>query len=218
MTNIERDRLLSFLLGWLLFTAALPTLIVYRAALQPKYQWGLYGVMGQGMSAAFFIILGTALLAWTAVVLGSLGARPPFAALLVTVNALWFVSMVIGALRLGSRMTVRGDAWGVRVNVAIIGPLLFGALLLLSIRWWWTRRCRPLVTRLSSPSRMRNVLLGAALALTPIIVVLFASGDGVHHTDKDRVAVVCVIAQCLFLGAGLRRAAPTSDPVHIDLS
>lgn len=46
--NIKRDRLLNFLLGWLLFSAALPTLIVYRAALQPKYRWDYSGLWARG--------------------------------------------------------------------------------------------------------------------------------------------------------------------------
>ena len=141
----DRDRLLNFLLAWAMVTAALPTLFVYCAAVQPRYQWGLFGILGQGVTAGLFVIAAAALLAWAAVVLGSLrtlAAGP----LLVVLNAVWFASILIGAIRLGSRMTVRGDAWGVSLNLAVVGPLLFGALLLLSIRWWWTHRGRSSVT------------------------------------------------------------------------
>ena len=64
-----------------------------------------------------------------------------------------------------------------------------------------------------TPSRTRQVLFGAAAALFPVIVALFAAGNGLPHTWKDRLAVVCVIAQGLFVGAGLRdiRSLPTEE-------
>ena len=55
-----------------------------------------------------------------------------------------------------------------------------------------------------SLSRLAYLMMGVALILTPVIILLFAAGDGVHHTGKDRLAVVCVIAQCLLVGAALR--------------
>lgn len=214
MSN-TRDRLLNFLLGWALLTAALPTLIVYRAALQPRYHWGLFGIVGQGVTLGLLLVAAAAFLAWSVVVLGSLRTRAA-GPLLIALNTLWFGSIVVGALRLGSQMTFRGDAWGVRTNLAIVGPLLFGVLLLLSIRWWWTRRDRSRVVASLAWSRARRVLFGAALALLPVIVVLFAIGDGTRHTWADRLAVLCVIAQCLFIGAALRdvTARQTGAPVE----
>jgi len=210
-----RDRLLNFLLGWALLTAALPTLIVYRAALQPRYQWGLFGIAGQGVTLGLLFVAAAALLAWAAVVLGSLRTRPA-GPLLVALNTLWFGFIVVGALRLGSQMTFRGDAWGVRINLAVVGPLLFGALLLLSIRWWWTRRAPSVVAVAFPLSRTRQVLFGAAVTLLPAIVVLFAVGDGVHHTWADRLAVLCVIAQSVFIGAALRDVPAGSARTSID--
>lgn len=208
------DRLLNFLLGWALLTAVLPTLIVYRAALQPHYHWGLFGVVGEGVTLGLLFVAAAAMLAWAVVILGNLRTRPA-GPLLIALNTLWFGFVVVGALRLGSRMTLRGDAWGVRINLAVVGPLLFGALLLLSIRWWWTRRAVSRVGVERRLSRTRRVLLRVALALLPVIVVLFAIGDGVHHTWADRLAVLCVIAQCLLLGAALRdvTAEPAGAPV-----
>lgn len=171
--------------------------------------------MGEGMSPGFFIIVAVGLFSWTIVILGSLGVRPPFAALLIAWNGIVFGSMIYGAVRLGSKMTFRGDAWGVDINLAIIGPLLFGVLLLLSIRWWYHRHFPPVAARVSI-SGIGKVMLGAALALVPVIVVLFAGGDGVHHTGKDRLAVVCVIAQCLFVGAVLRGNRGTSNRERVE--
>lgn len=201
--DTDRDRLLNWLLGFAMLTAALPTLIAYRALLQPKYQWGLFGIFGQGATPSLLVIIAAALLAWAAVVFGSLRTRAT-GPLLVTLNAVWFASLVWGALQIGSRMTLRGDAWGMRINIAVVGPLAFGVLLLLSIRWWWTRRHRPPGPALHlSPAR--RYLFIAALALLPVIVALFAMGDGMRHTWMDRAAVVGVIAQCLLLGAALHR-------------
>ncbi len=53
-------------------------------------------------------------------------------------------------------------------------------------------------------------MMGVAVVLAPVIILLFAAGDGVHHTGKDRLAVVCVIAQCLLVGAALRGSDRTA--------
>jgi hypothetical protein len=201
--KVERDRLLNLLVGCALVTAALPTVIVYRAAVQPRYHWGLFGIQGEGVTPGLFVIAGAAFLGWAAVVFGSLRTRAG-GPLLIALNTVWFATILWGALRLGSRMTLRGDAWGMNINLAWVGPPIFAALLLLSIRWWWTRGRRLSGAATLDPTRVRRVLFATALALFPAIVVLFASGDGLHHTWTDRLAVVCVIAQCLSIGAALR--------------
>ena len=126
--SVVKDRLLNFLLGWALLTAALPTLIVYRAAVQPRYQWGLFGITGEGVTRGLLFTAATAVLAWAAVVFGSLRTRAG-GPLLIGLNTLWFTFVFVGALQMGSQMTFRGDAWGVRINLAVAGPLLFGGLL-----------------------------------------------------------------------------------------
>ncbi|MGH7725663.1 MAG: hypothetical protein ACREOU_09560 [Candidatus Eiseniibacteriota bacterium] len=216
MSGVQ-DRLLNFLLGWALLTAALPTLIVYRAAMQPRYQWGLFGIVGEGVTPGLLVIAAAAILAWSAVVLGSVRTHAG-GLLLIGLNALWFTSILVAALRLGSQMTLRGDAYGIRINLAILGPLVFGALLLLSIRWWWTRRQNLVgfealsTLKVTLTSGARRVLCVAAVALLPVILVLFAIGDGARHTWADRVAVGCVIVQCLCVLAALRDA--TVDTVR----
>src|SRR5437016_5129453 len=119
----QPDRLLHALLGWTLFTAALPTIVLYRAGIQPLYEWGLYGIHGRGVTAGYFIVVASAVLAWTVVVLGFRGARPPFAALLVIWHALLLGSLIAGVVRFGSDMSVRGDALHLRIDLSIIGPL-----------------------------------------------------------------------------------------------
>ena len=99
-----------------------------------------------------------------------------------------------------------------RVNLSAVGPLVFGALLLLSIRWWRTRGSIVSGASVLPLSGVRRLLFGAAVGLLPVIVVLFAFGDGVHHTATDRLAVVCVIIQCLFVGAALRDLPVVSRP------
>ncbi|MDO8678990.1 MAG: hypothetical protein Q7R30_10565 [Acidobacteriota bacterium] len=198
-----RDRLLNFLRGWALLTAALPMLIVYRAAVQPRYQWGLFGMFGQGITPGYFVVVAAALLAWAAVVFGTLRSRAA-GPLFVALNAVWFASILIGVIRQGQRMSVRGDALGANINLAIVGPILFGALLMLSAYWWWRRgnASPPAVILPLAP--WRRVLLGIALVLLPVIVVLFGLGDGLPHTWKDQLAVVCVIVQVVAVGAALR--------------
>ena len=60
---------------------------------------------------------------------------------------------------------------------------------------------------------MRRVLCVAALALLPVIIALFAIGDGTGHTWADRVAVLCVIAQSGCVLAALRDITVSTVPL-----
>jgi hypothetical protein len=51
------EGLRNHLTGWVLVGAVLASLPAYRAALQPDYEWGLFGVTGTGMSASYAVVL-----------------------------------------------------------------------------------------------------------------------------------------------------------------
>jgi hypothetical protein len=128
--------------------------------------------------------------------------------MLIAWNGLVFVSMVWSAYLYGSDMRLRGDALGMDIPLAWIGPALTGALLAASV-YWAVRR-----PRIAPIARWRphgKLVLAVASALAPVICVLFRQGDGRLHTDFDRAAVILVIAQGLLAGAALA-------PVHANPS
>ncbi|MDX1981251.1 MAG: hypothetical protein SFV51_13350 [Bryobacteraceae bacterium] len=206
------DRIRSHLTGWVLVGAILASLPAYRAALQPRYEWGIFGVAGTGMSAGYAGVLAAVIWAWATVAFGHRAPGRPFPEMLVAWNAFVFLSMVWSAYRHGSDMRLRGDALGMNIPLFWIGPALTGALLAASV--YWAIR-RPRSTTIVRWQPRGKLMLALALALGPVICVLFRQGDGRTHTDFDRAAVILVIAQGLLTGAGLAPAhpPPSSEPL-----
>jgi hypothetical protein len=196
----QPDRLLRALLGWTLFTATLPTIVTYRAGVQPLYEWGLYGITGRGIGPGYPLIVASAMLAWTVVVLGSRGARRPFGALLIVWHGLIVATLLYGVARFGDDMVVRGDAMHLRVNLAIVGPLLGLAVLAASIFWVVKHRGQH-GTADQVPWRRNTPMLAAiAAALGVTIVALFLKHSGHPHYATDRAAIILIIAQVLVIG------------------
>src|SRR5687768_17153729 len=123
----HRDRLLEMILGWAVFTAVLPTIVLYRAGVQPHYNWNLFGIPGTGPSPGYLVVIVAAAVAWYAIFLGFRGARPPFGMLLVLWNSLLLASIIYAVVRFGSAVDFRGDAMGIRIGVSVLGPVIFGA-------------------------------------------------------------------------------------------
>ena len=182
----------SALTAWALFTAVFSMLIIYRAAFNPEYQWGLFGVNGVGMSPAYAFIAAFAAWAWALVVLGE-RRSPLFAPMCVGWNAFLFLGMILSVREFGSTMEFRGDAYGIRLNIAFVGPLLTGILLAASLVLL-RRSLKTPVPTVPSPTNRRNLAL--ALGLTPIIALLFFR-VGADHTTRDRVAVALIVTQCI---------------------
>jgi hypothetical protein len=120
--------------------------------------------------------------------------------MLIAWNGFVFVSIVWSTYRYGSDMRLRGDALGMEIPLAWIGPILTGALLAASV--YWAMR-RPRIAPIARWRPRGKLLLAVASALAPVICVLFRQGDGRLHTDFDRAAVILVIAQGLLAGAAL---------------
>jgi len=196
-------RLLPLLTTWMIFTASFPTILLYRAAVQPNYQWGLFGITGEGLSLGYILIVVASLWAWSTVFLGMQEGRPPFGILLSIWNAFLTASMIVGVLRFGSSLDIRGDAMGLRVNIAVVGPLLCGVILLLSLFWWWGHRNDHAPSARFQWPRSSKILLGVVLALVPVIVALFVLGDGLVHTSMDRWAIGLIIVQCILTAMAL---------------
>lgn len=207
----QPDRLLRALLGWTLFTAALPTIITYRAGAQPLYEWGLYGISGRGIDAGYALVVVTAILAWTVVVLGYRGARRPFDALLVIWHSLLLASLVYGAIRFGDDMTLRGDAMQISINLAVLGPAL-GLLVLAGCVLWVVRHGGRVEAQAVAWRPHARRLFMIAIGLGIAIVVLFLQHSGHPHYTTDRAAIVLLILQVLVIGRAIQPPRPRAAP------
>ena len=72
------QHLLEPLLAVVLFTAMLPTIVVYRAAIQPDYTWGLFSFSGTGVVEAYWGVVAVAVFCWIVLFLGLARPRFPF--------------------------------------------------------------------------------------------------------------------------------------------
>jgi hypothetical protein len=203
---VRRDVVLEQVLGFGWLMAAPPTLIAWRATIQPQYQWGLFGVTGEGTSAGYFwLILPLVALGWANFIVGT--RRPEsrmFPLCLLAWNGIWFGASLYGAITLGDRMTMRGDALGVSVPVNVIAPVASGTLLGLSIYWIAARRGRQ--RTVEGNARLTRVLMIAGLAAAPLIAALFAAGahqGGGQQTNWDRAAVLVFIVHMILVGLAI---------------
>jgi hypothetical protein len=211
----DRDRLLEIILGWAVFTAVFPTIVLYRAAVQPHYHWGFFGVQGTGPSSGYLVVIVAAALAWYTIFLGSRGTRPPFGMLLVLWNSSLLASILYAVARFGSSVDFRGDAMGIRIPVSVIGPVIFGAFLMLSALWWWRNRGQERWLVPAGWPKSARIMLGLSLLLAPCIVLLFAQGDGAPHTNMDRIAIVLVVTQCLLVSFAFGAESRMKKPAEI---
>ena len=100
--------------------------------------------------------------------------------------------MILGVAEWGSGMVLRGDAYGLRINLAVAGPLLTGSMFVLSVMLLRRERLCQGDALLALPQTYRRVFL-FALGLAPIILLLFSLSPGADHTNLDRVAVALTI-------------------------
>ena len=159
--------------------------------------WGWFGAFGTGVDSALWVPLATTVVPWTIVALA-----PPrghiriFSAALVTWQAAVFAMFSYASLTLGSRMTLRGDTFGVELNVALIAPLLSGLALAASV--WWVVKNRQL-SRSTRPIPWRPRVgwwIGVAVVNSLAILTLFALRDGAPpHATSDRIAILLVVLQ-----------------------
>ena len=207
---LKRSHLYGVLITWTAATSIFPTAIVYRGAVEPRYEWGLFGITGVGASPGYAVVVAAAVWVWRLVVLGQRHS-PAFAPAALGWNGFLFLSLLLGVREWGSEMVLRGDALGVRINLAILGPVLSGAMLLASLALLRLERPKRANLPRVLPPRYR-IVLGAALALTPIILTLFGLSPGAEHTDLDRVAAVLTIAQCITVAYALGGYRTNRDP------
>jgi hypothetical protein len=198
----------DMLLGFTLLTVAFPTIGAYRGMLQRNYEWGLFGLKGLGAAGPWWLIALVAIGGWLTLTFAHLRPGRVAAAALCVWHGSLFANLGIHAWRQGPDMTLRGDAVGVSIHLALLGPALAGLLFAASavhLARKWTGTAAP---RTGNPFAWpANLLLGGGLVLTPVIAALFVQGDGLRHTAYDRGAILGVVIQCLLLGAGLKSAS-----------
>jgi len=208
MIDEKPDRLLRILLGWTVVTLVFVWLPLVRGAMDGvSYAWGTSywgrSVGGVGVGGDYWLLVVQMVVGLAILWLGWRGARPPLHALLLIWHGVLGSSAVYSAVTDPDQYRFRGDTLG--IDVAWVGPLLFGGFFLLSLLWVTMDRRR--VGSKSKPawSRTNASWLGLLLLLLPVQFLLLRFGD--VHGPTDQFGVVLTIIQCLLLGRIFRPAA-----------
>lgn len=204
------DRLLVGLLVWTSLTTLVFWLPLIRGAFDgPGYAWAVGRLSGTGVRGDYWFPLLGASLAIITLVLGWRGAHQPFHWLLLAWHGVLTVAASYLAITDPHQFEFRGDTLGVRVPLALLGPVLFGVPFLLGILWV-QRDLRRHRTRGPVPwARTNTALLGVLLGALAVQFVLLRSGG--PGSIADQAGVLLTIAQWLCLGIALRPFGPRSS-------
>lgn len=196
------QHLLEPLLAVVLFTAMLPTIVVYRAAIQPDYTWGLFSFSGTGVVEAYWGVVAVAVFCWIVLFLGLARPRFPFHLSLLLWAILLFGTLLYGMVRRDAEL--RGDAWGIELGVGW-GVLLVAAAVLIATIFWAIADMRS--SRIHPATLISRERVTIALALAPFIGLLFFLGDGEIHTVFDRIAIGLVVVQGIVAATAFRASS-----------
>lgn len=192
---------LRVVLDAMLVGACLVSLPVVRGAVQPAYEWRLFGLGGAGTGGDYAVVAALAALTWTIIVLG--WRRPRSIACAIGLIAWWTgvaTALAWTTATSSDPPVIRGDTLGIEVPIGWVGAGLATALLVLVLVGLAVERRCPAVP--SSWSRGHLVALGIAVLLagTAVICLRGAPLDG----RASQVGVIAVLATCLALGVSIR--------------
>lgn len=117
------------------------------------------------------------------------------------------IAVIVAAVTYADDFRFRGDAMGINVPLAWIGPLLFGVGSVVSIIAAWRAYKRPVVVSVPWNARNWRWLAGMA-AVLPIQFILLRLGDA--QSLADQIGVLITVTQW-FLVDRVFRPSPLSN-------
>lgn len=192
------ERLLKVLLTWTSFTTLMFWLPTVRGAFDgASYEWGVLGFAGKGIDGSYwFPVLGSTLsiiMLW----MGWRGTRFPFHLLLGGWHCFLAIGLTVVVLDDPEGFHIVGDTAGMDIDLALIGPVFFGAWALLAI-WWIVRDLRrKRATVASEWSRTNTRWLAGLIALLPVQFALLRSGT--MDSTQDLLGVLITVVQWMLL-------------------
>jgi hypothetical protein len=186
------DRISRFTLAWFSVTTFIFWLPTVRGAFDgPSYEWNLVWFGGQGMSGDYWFPL-LAVIGSLAVMAGGWRGKT-WAFIVVSVwSLLGFLAVVALAISTPDGFRFRGDAMGIDVSLAWIGPLLFGGTNLISISAAWQAHKNPSSANMTWNTQNWRWLAGLA-GLLPIQFVLLRFGE--PTSLNDQIGVLITVTQ-----------------------
>ena len=191
-----------WLLAWTSLTTVVFWLVTARGAFEgPSYQWGLFGLGGQGTSGDYWFPV---VMAFLSLFVIALAWRRPIWPVLGVV-ALWHVGLFAGAVRLAvsapDEFRFRGDTLGVDISLAWLGPVLFGLGAIGAMAGVWRSYRQEYASAPAWEGRNRRWLL-LLIACLPVQFALLRFGT--PDSVADKLGVLLTIAQWLLVGRAFR--------------
>lgn len=179
-----------------LFLAILPTLAFYRATVQPEYKWGLLALQGQGTSGDYWIMVGAMIIGWLSFSLYRWYKKKWYFALPLALFGTITATLLFGYLN-DISMVFQGDVYRFKFDIGMLTVAVTAILFVASI--FWTRNeLREFTPTTFDSGRSQNLMLLGVMAMSGIILLLFAQGRGGVHTVTDGIAVALTVVQGLF--------------------
>ena len=205
------------LMSWLTLTFTAAWLPFVRGAMDgPGYEWGTshfgWAVGGAGTGGDYGFAAANATLALFLLWLGWRRPNGPFRILLLIWLTLRLADTLHAVITAPGDFRIEGDTLGFDLSLAVIAPLLDGAMLVAA--FWWLLKAP--VLPVPPLGRLNWLLLGIAALLLPVQYVLLSTGAG--QDTNDVVGVLLTIAGWIAFSAGLgrwRRRREESTPVQL---
>ncbi len=192
--------LLGFLVAWLWW-------VPMRCLLDGnEFQWGSsFGFAklgGNGMLGDFPILVLLSAYIISMIYLGWRGARLPFHIMLFVWCAVEFATATVSAVQNPEAYRFRGDTFGIDISLALVGPTIWGILLLVALFWG----TMDLLGKRGKPSfpkwtRTNTLLIIIVFSMLPVQFLLFQNGQ--QHGLTDKIALGLTIMQWVLFNFSL---------------
>ena len=182
LNGARRDRSLSVILFWTsLLTGVLFWLPFVRGTLEGSdYQWAFSStIRGRGVHGDYWFIAAGSVLSLVMLFLGRRGAARPFHWLLLAFQLSLTGAVIAAAIVQPDQLVFEGATFGIRVPLAIAGPVVFASFAILSLYWVFTDlRLRRRVVLAPGWTRTSKIRVAIATCLVPFQFVLLRTPLG----------------------------------------
>lgn len=218
MSDRGARRLHILLMSWLTLTFVAAWLPFVRGAMDgPSYAWGTshfgWAVGGAGLGGDYWFAAAKAGFALLMLWAGWRRPNGPFRLALLLWLAVRLADTLHAVITAPGDYRIQGDTLGMDVSLAVVAPLLDGAMLVAA--FWWLLSAPAL--KVPPFGRLNVVLLALFALLLPVQYWLLSQGRG--QDSNDVVGVLLTIAGWVALSAGLGRRRGSrveeSTPVHL---
>jgi hypothetical protein len=193
--RVWQNTLLYILLTWTVLQHILSYLPLMRVLMDgSSYSWGepWFGTMFQssGLEGDWWLLVIRLVIGVAIIVLGTrYAARGLFLPLLLLWQGVAFANMAFIGLTADGPNYFTGDTLGVKFDINVIFPVMFGLHFALTLLWAWGERSSQIDRQMPRWTLANTVLFVLWLATLPVAYYLLSTGEPHGTTDQYGVLV-----------------------------